>query len=176
MMAISEDEIDWALRLWNSLIVGEESNPVESGGTWYLDGVGVYVRTALQELTLTEIHCDRPKIDAERSLFDEHDYIVALAREIGWEIKAEVRKAHAFSGEFTIPIDRIGDVAVCANKCGTIARIEPLDIGVIYFKLEEGRCPVCGEIGFDDDWHDLHVVIDDRGANLRLQKENEEEE
>lgn len=170
---INEDEVEWALRLWNSLIVGDANDPINTGGTWELDGVGKYVRTALKELTLIEIHLDRhTSNESGRSLFDEHDFIATLAREIGWVVKTEVRKAFSHDGEFTIPQDRIGDVMICSNKCGTIARVEPLDQGVIYYKLDDGLCPICGEVGFDNkDWRDIHVVIDSRGALLKKQEE-----
>jgi len=173
---INEEEVEWALRLWNSLIVGDEKDPIQSGGTWQLEGVGKYVRTALKELTLTEIHLDRHTPSEEsRSLFDEHDYIATLGREIGWSVKTQVSKAYNYEGEFSIPEDRIGDVMACQSRCGAIARVEPLDHGVVYYKLEDGQCPVCGEPGFvDDDWLGLHVVIDDRGATLKRLRQEEE--
>lgn len=173
---INEEEVEWALRLWNSLIVGEESDPVKTGGSWQLEGVGKYVRTSLKELTLVEIHLDRHTPNEERrSLFDEHDYIATLAREIGWQIKTDVKKAYNFDGEFSIPEERVGDVMACKSRCGAIARVEPLDQGVIYYKLDDGTCPICGEPGFDDpDWIGLHVVIDDRGATLKRQRLEEE--
>jgi len=176
MNMINEDEVEWALRLWNSLVVGDENDPIGTGGSWKLEGVGKYIRTGIKELTLIEIHLDRHIPNQEgRSLFDEHDYIVTLAREIGWNVKTDVQKAFSDNEEFSIPEDRIGDVMICSHKCGTIARIEPLDQGIIYYKLDGGLCPICGEPGFDDpDWKDVHVVIDSRGATLKVQKQEEE--
>tara|TARA_B100000902_G_scaffold372981_1_gene400475 strand:- start:363 stop:887 length:525 start_codon:yes stop_codon:yes gene_type:complete len=160
-----QDEVEWCLRLWNSLRIG---------GVWTLEGVGTYVRTDLKEMTLTEIHIDRATPGDERSLFDHHDYLATLAREIGWEMEMKVERAFTFDGEFTVPEDRIGDVAVCNKKCGAIARVEPIAVEQTYYKLTDGECPVCGKKGFTKDWHDLHVVIDDRGATLKAQKEEEE--
>ena len=36
-----QDEVEWCLRLWNSLRIG---------GVWTLEGVGTYVRTDLKEM------------------------------------------------------------------------------------------------------------------------------
>ena len=166
-----QDEVEWCLRLWNSLRVRNEDTP---GGMWTLEGIGKYERTGLQAMTLVEIHIDRPTKNEESSLFDHHDYLATLGREIGWEIDAEVRKAHTFEESFSIPEDRIGDVAICSQKCGTVARIEPLAVDQQYYKLNDGICPVCGKKGFAKSWHDLHVVIDDRGAALRSQRQEEE--
>ena len=132
------------------------------------------MRTDLKEMTLTEIHVDRVNPSDERSLFDHHDYLDTLAREIGWEMHMNVEKAYTFDGEFTVPTDRIGDVAICNKKCGAIARIEPIIVEQTYYKLTKGECPVCGKKGFTKDWHDLHVVIDDRGATLKNTRQEEE--
>ena len=142
-----QDEVEWCLRLWNSLRVRTEDTP---GGEWTLEK------------------------GEESSLFDHHDYLATLAREIGWEMYLDVKKAKTHTEEFMIPEDRIGDVTICSKKCGTVARIEPITVDQQYYKLTGGMCPVCGEKGFTKDWHNLHVVIDDRGAALRSMKQEEE--
>ncbi len=166
-----QDEVEWCLRLWSSLRVRTEDTP---GGQWTLEGIGMYERTGTQQMTLKEIHIDRAEKGEESSLFDHHDYLATLAGEIGWEMLLDVKKARTHTEEFVIPEERIGDVTICSKKCGTVARIEPITVDQQYYKLTKGMCPVCGEKGFTKDWHDLHVVIDDRGAALRSMKQEEE--
>jgi len=176
-MAINEDEIKFALRLWDSLI---------PNGEWLLPNVGKYIKTGTEELTLTEMHqatlqkaaiiSNKASING-RSLFDHHDFICYLGKEVGWEIKTEIEKAYDYKGEeMNIPLDRIGDVAVCSKNCGLVIRIEPATPWKIFQQIDEqGVCPFCNKVSFDKAWYNIHVVTDSTAIKMRKSRHSEEE-
>tara|TARA_R110002050_G_scaffold5844_25_gene25186 strand:- start:56 stop:559 length:504 start_codon:yes stop_codon:yes gene_type:complete len=166
---ISEDEVIWAIRTFTSLRIG---------GRWHVNGVGVYERTGVDELTLVEIHQGKPKIldYNEMSLFESHDHLQLLAEELGWKMIQSVEKAWDYDGKLmNIPDELIGRAAVCDADCGVIVRVEPAESGTVHALIEDGICPYCNEKGFTKKWNDVWVVVDDTGARLKMAKKQEEE-
>jgi hypothetical protein len=170
-----QQDIEWAYYLWNSLSVGD--------GRWVLPNVGAYVRTGVKELTLRELHFSRPTANEfGNSVFDQHHWIMALADNIGWEIKEAVLMATDNEGEINIPDDLVGLVSMCADRCGAVFRVEGLSPSQQYVKISENLvCPCCGnEQSVEPLLKSVHVVIDDRGYRINqdrmnLEKKNEEE-
>ena len=169
-MAITEDEVVWAFRLWNGLA---------EGGRWVVPDLGIYERTGEATLSLKELYAARPDHivnEDNRSLFDTHDYLVALGTEVGWEIVLDIGKAYNQEGDvLNIPEDRYGQAAVCSKQCGAIVRIEPPEPAKIFVQINKGLCPVCGEKGFTKSWEGLHVYLDDTGARIKQFMNAEEE-
>lgn len=167
-MMITEDEVIWAFRLWTGL---------REGGKWVVPDLGIYTREGENTLVLTELFSATPTHEeGERSLFDTHDYLVLLGKEIGWEVIVSIEKAYNQEGDvLMIPEDRYGQAAVCSNQCGAIIRIEPPEPAKVFIQITDNECPCCGERGFDDDWEGLHVIVDDTGARIK-QFINQEEE
>jgi len=167
-MAITDNQIRFALRLWESLAIG---------GKWVLPNVGVYIRTGDTTLTLTELHTNAV-VEEDRNLFDSHDWIVELANQIGWVIYDEIQIAHDVEGKpRNIPMDMIGRVAACSNGCGIVIRVEPPTPWTAFEIIKEGICPHCKQTGFDTEWNDIHVVVDDKSVKTLAQRgiHNEEE-
>jgi len=167
-MEITEEQVHWAYRLFNSLA---------PHGRWTLPGVGVYERTGDRTLTFVEMFTSRPRPDSMVSIWDQHDFIVALANSLDWEVQVNIVSAYDIDhNPLNIPEDRIGDVAVCSKKCGTIVRIEPPEPGVVLHKIENKKCPICDKVGFNKEWDGLHVYVDSRGAALRQEREMDRRE
>jgi len=164
---IDEDDVIWAIKTFTSLAIG---------GTWHLQGVGVYERTAEDELTMIEIHHAKPT-EESKGLFESHEYLNLLANELGWKMRQQVRKAYDYEGkEMNIPEDRIGEANVCSKNCGTIVRIEPTGPGKVHALIEKGGiCPICSGKGFGKDWDGVWVIVDDTGARLKMLAKMEEE-
>jgi hypothetical protein len=163
MMAISQNEVEFALRLWQSLV---------PNGEWILPKVGKYIRTGETELTLVEMYS--PTVSAnERSLFDHHDFIAHLGNEIGWNIALGIERAFDSDGDvLNIPKGMIGDVAVCS--CGLVIRVEPANPWQVYQQVVDGKCPHCKKNTFDSKWNNIHVVTDKTA--IRLKESIREEE
>ena len=160
---LHDDQARFAVRLWSSLKIGS--------GTWTLPSVGVYKRTGERTLVLTEIHAGEPLTNL--GLFEHHDFIVRFANTIGWVVYEEIERAYDKEHqELNIPEDAIGRVTVCSADCGTVIRVEPVDVWKQYHKIEKGICPHCGKKGLNKSWEGLHVVIDTTSVKLR---KNEEE-
>ena len=166
MPSPTERDVEWAYYLWNSLNVGD--------GRWVLPNVGAYIRTDIKELTLREIHFSKPQ-DNEfgDSIFDNHHWIMTLADTIGWTIKEDVILATDIEGEINIPGDLVGTVSVCANRCGAVYRVEDLDTGQQYVKIQDSLiCPCCGEEhSVDPILKGVHIVVDDRGYLINKRKQ-----
>jgi len=164
----SVEQARFAVRLWKSMAIGS--------GTWTLPGVGKYRRTGDTTLTLIEIHAGNPVNAVLGNVFDRHDFIVKFANQVGWIVYENVEKAYdAEKVELNVPNEEIGRVAVCSADCGTVIRIEPVDVWKRFHKIEEGVCPVCLDDGFSDDWNGIHVVIDEKSVMLRRKQVEEEE-
>src|SRR6056300_2032988 len=154
----TQKDVEWAYYLWNSLSVGE--------GRWTLPNVGAYVRTGPKELTLREIHFSKPQENQfGSSVFDNHHWIMTLADAIGWTITESVILATDNDGEINIPNELVGLVSVCANRCGAVYRVEELNTGQQYVKIQPNlACPCCGdEHAVEPVLDGVHVVVDDRG-------------
>ena len=166
----TQRDFEWAYRLWNGL---------SENGRWTLPGVGVYVRTGQNELTLNEIHYSRPIDDAfGNSVFEKHDWIVAIAEMISWSVQENIEHAFEETGEkILIPNECIGEVGVCLARCGAIMRVEPLSAGKAYVRIDsEGTCPICGEVeAIEDLFRGIHVVIDDSAFVLKSQRHDLQE-
>ncbi len=159
--SVNIDQARFAVRLWSSLKIG---------GTWTLPSVGVYKRVGEKTLVLTEIHAGEPL--SNLGLFEHHDFIVRFANEIGWAVYEEIERAYDKEHqELNIPEDAIGRVTVCSADCGTVIRVEPVDVWKQYHKIEKGSCPHCGKKGLDKSWEGLHVVIDTTSVKLRKEEE-----
>jgi len=167
----TQKDVEWAYYLWNSLSVGD--------GRWVLPTVGAYVRTDVKELTLREIHFSMPAPNEfGSSVFDNHHWIMTLADAIGWTIKEGVLLATDNEGEINIPDELVGQVAVCANRCGAVYRVEELSTGQQYVKVQPNlACPCCGqEHAVDPMLEGVHIVVDDRGYQVNQKKIKQEEE
>ena len=170
MPPVDQDDIEWAYYLWNSLSIGK--------GRWVLPGVGAYLRTGDKELTLTEIHFDRPFVDElGSSVFNKHHWIMVLADNINWTIKEEVIIAFDGEEELLIPDKLIGHVSVCAERCGAVFRVEAAEPSGVYVKISDGlECPCCGKaLAIEPDLKGVHVVVDDKGYLLKQERIQEEE-
>lgn len=166
LMAISDNQIRFALRLWESLAIG---------GKWILPNVGVYVKTGESTLTLTELHTNTV-IESDQNLFDSHDWIVGLANRVGWVVFDDIQLAHDVDGKpRNIPENMIGSVAACGNGCGIVIRVEPPTPWVAFEVINDGECPHCKERGFGVEWNGVHVVVDDRSVRTLAQMQIEEE-
>jgi len=168
-----QEDVEWAYLLWNSLGIG---------GTWELPNVGKYIKTAENELTLTEIWFSRPEQDEfGRGVFDNHHWIMQLADFVGYAIKEKVEKAYDHEVQIHIPDEMIGEVFTCGARCGAVLRVEPLEVSGHSYVLidEDGHCPCCGEAErIDPDLRGVHVVVDDRAwlvKQMRILKAQEEE-
>jgi len=161
----TQRDFEWATRLWGSLA---------ENGRWILPGVGVYVRTGNNRMTLTTIHMARPADDAfGNSLFDKHDWIVAMGEMIGWEVDEYIHEAYDEGGDrIIVPDNAVGDVALCLAGCGAIFRVEPLEAGKPYVRINmDGLCPVCGEEeAVDQMLRGIHVVVDKTAVSLKEQR------
>ena len=162
-MAISRNEVEFALRLWQSLV---------PNGEWILPKVGKYIRTGETELTLVEMYSSTI-LSGERSLFDHHDFISQLGNEVGWNITLGIEKAYDPKGDvLNIPKKMIGDVAVCS--CSLVIRVEPANPWKVYEQVTDGKCPHCKKQSFDKKWNNVHVVTDDTAIRLKQIREEEE--
>ena len=162
-MAINEDEVQFALRLWKSLV---------PNGEWILPNVGKYIRTGETQLTLVELYSSKV-IQGERSLFDHHDFIAKLGEEIGWTVSLGIEKAYDSNGDvLNIPNKMIGDVAV--HDCGLVIRVEPANPWQVYQQVLDGVCPHCKEKGFDKKWNNIHVVTDETAIRIKQNRMEEE--
>ena len=171
MPSPDQKDIEWAYYLWNSLSV--------ENGRWVLPNVGAYIRTGVKELTLREIHFSKPHdTNLEPSVFDNHHWIMALADNIGWDIKEEVLLATDNEGEINIPNDLIGMVSMCADRCGAVFRVEALSPAQQYVRIQDSlTCPCCGnEQAVEPLLKSVHIVVDDRGYVINQTKIQEEEE
>jgi len=165
----NEEDVEWAYYLWNSLS--------RDGGKWILPGVGVYRRTGDKKLSLTEIHFAKPnKNEFEQSVFDRHHWIMVLADNIGWTIDEAVELAKDEDGQLNIPDEMIGHVSICNARCGAILRVEEPVPSEIYELIdEELRCPCCQqEQVIEPALKGIHVIVDDRGWQLKKQRQEEE--
>ncbi len=165
----SKEDVDWAVNLWGSLKIE---------GTWTLPAVGVYRRTGANTMSLTHIHASRPNPDVfGQSLFDKHDWIVALGEVLGWTIIEEVEEAWDEDDErILVPLNSIGDAGVCSNKCGAIFTVQPIKAGVPYYKIDQdGTCPICMKKDSVPNYlRDMHVVVDDSAYLLKMKYSEEE--
>ena len=167
MVTTTDNQLKFALRLWESLAID---------GKWVLPNVGVYVRTGERALALREMHTGAV-LSEDANLFDHHDYIAHLASQVGWVVHEDIRIAYDAQGvERNIPADWIGKVDVCSNKCGAVIRVEPASPWEIYHEIKDGTCPVCKECGFDREWNNIHVVVDDRAVRLKQIHDDTKEE
>ena len=143
----TEKDFQWATRLWNTLVVGDESTG-QQGGIWDMPMVGRYQRTGENELTFTHIMGDVMKEDIlGTTLFDKHEWIKSLAQGIGWVIIDEV--VNASMEEYDDPAEPalvdIGKVWVCPG-CSLIYTVRGIDCPERV--LVEGVClnTKCGEV------------------------------
>ena len=130
----TQKDIEWAYRLWNGLAIG---------GTWTLPDVGVYVRVDQNVLALGIIHNSKPSDDAfGQSVFDRHDWIVALGELLQWNVIEQIQEAYDEDDQqIRINPDDVGNVSLCQAKCGAILRVEELVAGVQYVRIsDEGHC------------------------------------
>ena len=158
----TQKDIEWAYRLWNGLAIG---------GTWTLPDVGVYVRVDQNVLALGIIHNSKPSDDAfGQSVFDRHDWIVALGELLQWNVIEQIQEAYDEDDQqIRINPDDVGNVSLCQAKCGAILRVEELVAGVQYVRIsDEGHCPLCGEVeAIDEDMRGLHVVVDSTAYDIK---------
>jgi hypothetical protein len=167
----TQKDVEWAYYLWNSLSVGD--------GRWVLPNVGAYIRTGVKQLTLREIHFSKPhENEFGSSVFDNHHWIMALADNIGWEIREEVKIATDSEGEINIPEDLIGMVSVCANRCGAVYRVEEINPAQQYIRIQDDLvCPCCNEEhSVDPLLKGVHIVLDDRAYAINQRKKQIQEE
>ena len=161
----TQRDFEWATRLWGSLA---------EHGRWILPGVGIYVRTEFKTMTLSAIHMARPADDAfGNSVFDKHDWIVGIGEMIGWEVNENILDAYDEGGDqIIVPDEAVGDVALCNAGCGAIFRVEPLEAGKPYVRINmDGLCPICGELeAVDGLMRGIHVVIDETAVSLKAQR------
>jgi len=164
----SAEDYEWASFLWNGLA---------RDGVWVLPGVGRYKRTGPQEITLFELHSSKPAVDElGNSVYDRHEWISTLANSIGWSMFIEIERAFDEDGAMNIPNDMIGRAYACKNHCGTIVRVEPPMPGIAFIQVNElGDCPSCNERGSFEEVIGMHVVVDDRGFQMRKIHQLEEE-
>jgi len=117
----TQEDATWAIRLWQSLVVGDEERGIV-GGIWDMPNVGRYRRTGERELTLTEIHADMLPDKIGVSVWHKHDWIRYLADQIGWFVvsdRVETADMEKMAIEEHEPrIEHIGKVWAC--PCGMI--------------------------------------------------------
>lgn len=168
---VSNHQIEWCDRLWTSLKID---------ASWTLPSVGIYVKTGTYELTLNELFFSKPTPDAfGMNAFDTHDWVIYVAGLLNWNVKTEIVKAHDWDGNEVEMWDssRVGEVDVCSKKCGAVIRIEPYVAGNHYTQIDDkGVCPCCDQIGFESQWFNCWVVVDDRAARLKIENSWKEEE
>jgi len=117
----SQEDATWAMRLWSSLVVSDETVGI-TGGVWDMPNVGRYRRTGERELTLTEIHADMLPDKIGVSVWHKHDWIRYLADQIGWFVvsdRVETADMDKMAIEEHEPrIEHIGKVWAC--QCGMV--------------------------------------------------------
>lgn len=138
----SEQDAEWAYRLWNTLIVQHEEEGI-AGGVWDMPGVGRYRRTGMQEMTLTEVHGDMMSPDhLGVTLFDKHDWIVQLGHAVGWRVvtRVEVADTNTEPDAFEPALEDIGRAWVCPG-CSLIYTLAPPTYeSERYVTPEDGSC------------------------------------
>ena len=117
----SEDDFIWAHRLWNTLVVSDETQGV-LGGVWDMPNVGRYRRTGVAELTLIEIHGNMAADRFGITLWHKHDWIRLLADRIGWFVHSDKVEKADFNEEAQDQdepaLEDIGRVFACG--CGMV--------------------------------------------------------
>jgi len=160
-MSITDNQIRFALRLWESLTID---------GQWIAPNIGKYVRTGDKTLTLVELFTSRVA-DDDFNLFDRHDWIVELGNSVGWVITENIQIAYDLEKKpRNIPENMIGKVAACSNGCGVVIRVEPPTPWIAFQVIKERVCPHCKEVAFDSEWNDVHVVVDDKSVRTLASK------
>ena len=157
----TQQDVEWAYLLWNSLALD---------GVWNLPEVGVYRKTGERQITLVEIHSTVPS-EAE-GLFSRHHWIMQLGDLLGWTVEEAVERAYQNDVVVNVPEDMIGEVAACASRCGCVVKVEPVVPGVSYYEVDdECTCPCCGTpLSFDRAFRGVHVIVDDSGRVLKQER------
>lgn len=145
--APSEQDTNWAWRLWNTLQKADEQEN-KAGGVWDMPNVGRYRRTGDTQLTLTEIHGDMLPDRAGVSLWHKHDWIRLLADKIGWFVVNDgvlLADNNPLPSEEDEPrLEHIGKVWAC--PCGMVYTLLSDSTQELRIKVaESGDClnPTC---------------------------------